>query len=745
MTSINAPMNAANPSGALYGGQTVPTDASMQGPITMSTNEQGNFNKEIFERFGMPQNGNPLANPYGGVRTVYETWPEAFGGAYGRTIRNRHIESIIISQIADSERFIPRFVFPIVLNMDGGTKFDMSELRFHDHLLDRVPELGVPRLLTKSSRQWEVNIARYGLGFFMEHGFAMTDVGKRQYDMSILQIRNAVWETIDRDAYYQLLRASHTKGQIEFFWQHFNSPFGHACTVAKVIDHECQYWGALNRREHAITALIDHAEKMMKRKQVTPEICLVPHGTLEIIGRRPELAEFMRVGEIAVKAQGSPEGNLRIYEQRGIKFHEVNLVTNSVDDSEMPEDPLVRERMVGTFFQMNHPARSIVDYRESYSDIDVHNNDTDQMETLHRVDVETNCAFSEEILRALLRKAYGPNTPDAQLSRVTWNAYFKRLQNERKVWAGFPQAGQDDQGNPVDLEVPNADGASGAGYNGKHVLDTSDAEVRDILAGLRLRNLMAPFNYLICRPFERWTMGSMIFTQGGGKAGFTAIGQQDFQLGHNPVSKYLEGTYTLNMGVVLTNPDAVFVFHNVRYGEYRGGGGCEYFDPQHPDILPEKLSDRSGCETSPSLLVVPYHVNERINKAHIDLTGYFTLAEQRNERGAENQHFSTAVAAAEYWKLDPTPEAYLFDTTYHDGEGRRPLGTRMSQGHQLMYAAGVASPDAVPQRAAIQMIGRGHHGPYTYPGVAADRMGTGGRRYVAVSTIYDKVPMYMHN
>lgn len=745
-------MNAAyNPTGAL----TVPTygnSPGAQGPSTLSTNDGQPFNKDVYERFGMPQNGDPLKNPYGAVRTSYETYPEAFGGAYGSgTTRNRHVETILISQIADSDRFIPMRVFPILLNLDGGTKFTVRQIKFHNHELDRVPELGVPRMVTKSSSQWEVNTARFGLGFFMEYGFAMTPIGQRQYDMSILQIRNAVWETIDRDAYAQLLSCSRTAQQVEFFWQHFNAPFGSAARIGQIIDYECEYWGALNRREHAITKLIDQAEKMMKKHGLKPEICMGPHGFTSLIGRRPELSEFLRIGEIASKAQGSAEGNLRIYEPRGIQFHEVALVTNNIDEAyEQPEDPLVRTRTIGTFFQMNHPCRDMQTdqaganaYRSHFSDIAVHNCDTDQMETLRRADVEANCAFDERILEALAIKAnpaFAGNSP-------TWRAYLAAINAKSKLWQG---AVDGDGASTAPASVfGQVCAAADTAFGGRATLSNTGAagdcmtRVHAFLSALRGLNVMAPFNYLICRPFERWNMGSLIFTLGNGKAGFTSIGQQDFQLGQNPVNKYLEGTFTCNLGVVIENRDAVFVFHNVKYGEYLGGGGCQFFNPARPEAVIDAIHNRGQVDFVPSLMVVPYDVHERIVRPHIDFTGYFTAAEQRESRAGEGMHFSTAQAAADFWRIDPTPESYMFDTTYHAYEGSRGNGSRMSQGHQLMYGySGV--PSEVPRPQSVQMIGRGHHGPFTYPGVNADRQGKGGRAYVAVNTIYDDTAIFMN-
>lgn len=267
-------------------------------------------------------------------------------------------------------------------------------------------------------------------------------------------------------------------------------------------------------------------------------------------------------------------------------------------------------------------------------------------------------------------------------------------------------------------------------------------QVHGFLSRLRALDLMAPFNYMICRPFERWNMGSLIFTLGNGKAGFTSIGQQDFQLGHNAVNKYLEGTFTLNMGVVIENRDAIFVFHNVMYVDYLGGGGCKFFDPKYPQALTHQIHNRGQSEYTPSLLVVPYHVHEHITRPHIDFTGFFTEAEQRDARADDAIHFSTAVAASDFWHINPTPEAFMFDTTYHAYEGTRGIGSRMSQGHQLMYGySGV--PGEVPRPHSIQLIGRGHHGEYTYPGVNKDRRGKG-RAYVATNTIYDAVPFYMH-
>lgn len=715
-----------------------PAEISSLGPTFKNSDGSiNNIEAEALARFGMPQYGNPLADPYGRVPTSYETFPEAWGGPY-KSAPNMYINTLLITQIADTDRFIINRVFPIRLDMTGATKFQISEIRFHDHELDRIPELGVPRLTQKSSQAWEVNTVRHGLAFFMEHGFALTDVGRRQYDMSITQIRNATWETMEREAYAQLLATGRSGRQINYYWAHFGGKFDRTSRITQIFDYECSTWGILNRRPHGITQLIDAAQENLKsRIQTEADICIGPHGFRRFIGRRPEVTKFSEIGETARNAHSKDEGNFDVY-GRNMEFIETRLVSNFINGRwNVPEDPFVRSRTIGEYFQVFHPCASLHDrYRPYMSDIVVHDNDSDQMANLSLTSVEMNCAFNNEILEAIAI-GIGLN------ARATWGQYIDKVQELTQRWSTavvpglIPAGGGGGAVSAIEYVKRTMPGGAGTKIGSAN----NGRDVRDALAILRQANVASPFNYIILRPFERWQMGSLVFTLSGGRIGFTSIGQHDFQLQNDGVRKYLTGTFTVNLGVVMTRHDGVYIAHNAKYVAYENGGGTRFFTPEDPSIMGQWNNDIGG-NYNKSLIVLPLYGGEILRRSHIDTTGFFTQEEEQehNTTGCA-MHYSSARAGAKYWNFMPTTVNDLIDNKYFNTEGSRGLGSRCSQGHQLMYAPDGNASGA--RQNAQQITGRGHHGPYTYAGVRDDRCGVGENDTVLNGKIFSSIAEFM--
>ncbi len=678
-------------------------------------NEYAVHDAERIKRFGLPQYGNKTVNPYGNVNKSYEIFPEAWGGGQGHPVRNNHIEAILIKTIKSTDRFIPTRFFPMRLSLDGSTKFSVHQLIFNNHILDRVPELGVPRMLTHRSNDWEVNIPRYGIAFFMEHGFAMTEPGKKQYDLSIQQMTNATWETIDGEAYAHMLNNSPTEGQVEAVWQHHGAPFGQNAHVNRIIEYECAYFGAMNRMANPMLALRKRADEMMARRSQPPDICIIPHASKALIGHHPSISKFTEVGaDAARKANSTRDGNFAMVTE-GLEVHESQLVQRYVNDNwDMPYDPLVRGRTIGEFFQMNHPCRNDGQPHDpAWSSITVHDNDSDQMAVVKLADAVKNCPFTRDIMIDLVNAVYKKTTgyKSNNAEAVTWQDFLHAINSESKCWSLEPA-------DPASEDKAIA--IMSRGHPDHTVVGTPDAEIRARLNELHQKRFVSPFNFIIMRPFQRWEMGSMIFALSGGRLGFTSIGQQNFQLSHDGIRKHLIGTFTLYVGVVIIDKNALFVFHNIKYGEYISGGGTRFYAPDRANEIGRINHQQS--EALPSLLVAPIPNFEQISASAIDLTGFFTMGQLKD--GVP--HYSTAKSVKDFWKITGTAEAHFCDTSYNSRGGQRGMGSRMSQGHQLMYALGGGG--AIPE--GQQMIGRGHHGAHTYAGVKMDRMGMGPTGYV---------------
>lgn len=137
--------------------------------------------KDLVMRFFGPPNGQYTSTAAMRQAITHEILPASYRGSNARLVE------IIRSRIEESEEFTLK-LFPIVHQWEGGNVVTVYTMEFHNHLLDEVPEEGVVRQVTHSSREYAQTILRYGLGMQMEHGMLMTPMGQGQYAQSINQI-----------------------------------------------------------------------------------------------------------------------------------------------------------------------------------------------------------------------------------------------------------------------------------------------------------------------------------------------------------------------------------------------------------------------------------------------------------------------------------------------------------------------------------------------------------------------------
>ena len=117
--------------------------------------------------------------------------------------------------------WITRIALPFRFTEDS-LEFAWNVWIFNNHGMDSVPEEGVSRLLSTQMGERRGHYTRYGLGFILEHGcvgascrsttvelcilttrvcgaprrFMKTDKGRLCYEMNLVQIRNAILETL---------------------------------------------------------------------------------------------------------------------------------------------------------------------------------------------------------------------------------------------------------------------------------------------------------------------------------------------------------------------------------------------------------------------------------------------------------------------------------------------------------------------------------------------------------------------
>jgi len=116
-------------------------------------------------------------------------------GSPGQEIRNGHIETVLL------EKTVSHQCYPITRMAPWkhhGTSLEItwSTLNFHQHVLDKLPELSMPRLMSQSEQGGKAALARFGIAMLMEATFAETQRGMRTYTMQIEQMKVATITTV---------------------------------------------------------------------------------------------------------------------------------------------------------------------------------------------------------------------------------------------------------------------------------------------------------------------------------------------------------------------------------------------------------------------------------------------------------------------------------------------------------------------------------------------------------------------
>lgn len=126
---------------------------------------------QLQELFFGPAKYNTTNDPHALLDRVNNPLPVAW---YDKDSNMRVQELLIQSVLASQERLLEWM--PVTYH-EGGNLFEFREVKFNLSLPDRIPEQGVPRLMTQNYSMWRASITRYGLAFIMEDGFRMTDMG----------------------------------------------------------------------------------------------------------------------------------------------------------------------------------------------------------------------------------------------------------------------------------------------------------------------------------------------------------------------------------------------------------------------------------------------------------------------------------------------------------------------------------------------------------------------------------------
>ena len=260
---------------------------------------------------------------------------------------------------------------------------------------------------------------RYGLAFMLEHGFMKQERGRLCYRMNLEQIRNAILETAYLgvlDAYLRCKRPSFLGG-IRSGMQKLSNR-----GLAKALATEVQQFAMIQKNEYGFDLMDAMGKKSLKLLGVTPNLWILPEGMKMYLNLvRKENFQAFLAGE---SANAGPVGSRTGNRSTDVAVDVANdcrvVETKSFELPNMSEplDPMQRPATIGEYYTMQNHLRGYaraIDYRSSWRDIFIYNEDKD--------------GFTRISLEAALRNCQRFQ-PDGSLKPIPMNGNFDNAPNQ---------------------------------------------------------------------------------------------------------------------------------------------------------------------------------------------------------------------------------------------------------------------------------------------------------------------------
>lgn len=217
-----------------------------------------------------------------------------------------------------------------------------DSIKFDKTLIDMEPEQGIPRYVTVEREAHTDFMVRRGLALMVNHGFASTPGGQKDFMYKVATIAGAVQETCDQSGVMALLRCKN------MYSGHATEMVRDAHSAYDMFQHELWKWGIIQHSQRGWYHMDAEAESILQTGNVEPDTWIVPSRmrSYAAMGQHAE-TEVYRAGEKT--ARGNLElGKKNFSTFRGKKVYEVRPYQLDIDGRVV--DPLNRTRMIGDFF-----------------------------------------------------------------------------------------------------------------------------------------------------------------------------------------------------------------------------------------------------------------------------------------------------------------------------------------------------------------------------------------------------------
>jgi hypothetical protein len=125
--------------------------------------------------------------------------PDAYQG------RNEYIRETIVQMVVNYNSWVTSEILPWRQQENPNIAWD--SIKFDKTLVDLEPEQGVPRYVTVEREAHSDYMVRRGLALIVNHGFAATPGGQKDFMYKVATIAGATQETCDQAGILAMLRA----------------------------------------------------------------------------------------------------------------------------------------------------------------------------------------------------------------------------------------------------------------------------------------------------------------------------------------------------------------------------------------------------------------------------------------------------------------------------------------------------------------------------------------------------------
>ena len=242
----------------------------------------------------MPQHpwSHVFGDPRGTDTSIYDetdrtTWtlPDAYTG------RSKKLSDTIERMVFTDDNWYLKEIAPFEIVQDANS-VTWNEVRFAPHLTTPVPELGHVRLVKSERKQNTASWVRWGIGYYMEHGFMNTPEGMQYHIEHLQQMASAALETAKFDVIYTLLQAHDMEKRYEIEHGRFKGR-----RIDDLLAKDIWMFAALQKYKRPLNQLETHVSETMSRYGGVADSWIMPPQVINYMSIVPdEYLEQRKIG-----------------------------------------------------------------------------------------------------------------------------------------------------------------------------------------------------------------------------------------------------------------------------------------------------------------------------------------------------------------------------------------------------------------------------------------------------------------